>query len=469
MKRFTCLAILLIFLSAWGLHAQEIIKTTAQDRQTVQLVIYNQNFALVREVRQVLLPIGESYLYIENIPAKIEPESVIGQSLFTPEDFVILSQSYHYDLITSKNLLDKYVGKHIQVYFENPFTGRKELADALLLSTQDGPICAIDGKVFLHCPGEVILPQLPQGLFPVPTLVWYVRNTGSEDLHLFQLSYLTSGMDWQADYMLVLTEAGKGNLGGWITINNQTGSSYHQAQVSLVAGEVHKTEVTTPLYRAKAFEHRTPREVKERPFFEYHLYTLPQLLDLNNDEKKQIQFIKKENINVQEQYLYTGNNYYYRSYYDTPLSKDKIRVCLKIANNKDNNLGLPLPPGKIRVYQRDQEGNLVFIGEDKISPTPVGQEIKLAMGIAFDLTASRRQVTYRRLSGSLYEIGWEISFRNSKDRPVDITVQEDVPGDWEVLKTNTIYQKVDAHTLQFIVTVPAQSEAKVEYIVRVKD
>jgi len=469
MRYFAGLAILLIFLSAWNLNAQEIVKTTAQDRQTVQLVIYNQNFALVREVRQVLLPVGESYLYIEDVPAKIEPESVMGQSLFAPEDFTILSQSYHYDLITSKNLLDKYVGKQIKVYFENPYTGQKELGDALLLSTKDGPVCAINDKVFLHCPGEIILPKLPEGLFSVPTLVWHVRNTGSEDLHLFQLSYLTADMNWQADYVLVLAEMGKADLGGWITINNQTGANYQQAQVSLVAGEVHKTEVSPSLYRTKAFEGTPAAEVKETPFFEYHLYTLPQLLDLNNNQRKQIQFLKKDNIGVQEQYLYRGNSYYYRSYYDTVLSKDKIKVYLKIANTEDNNLGLPLPPGKIRVYQRDEEGNLVFIGEDKIPPTPIEQEVKLAMGIAFDVTASRKQTVYRRLSGSLYEIGWRISFKNSKDRPVDITVQENIPGDWEVVKTNVVYQKVDAHTLQFMITIPAQGKEKVEYVVRVKD
>lgn len=461
MRNFAWMAILLIFLSVGGGYAQGIVKTTAHDRQEVQLVIYNQDFALVREVRQVTLPLGESYLYIEDVPKKIEPESVLGQSLSSPDSFTILSQSYHYDLITSKNLLDKYVGKHVKVYFGNPFTGKKELADALLLSTQ-GPVCAIDGRVFLHCPGEIIL-QLPKGLFSMPTLVWHVRNTGHEGLQPFQLSYLTSGMNWQADYVLALTEPGKGDLGGWITINNHTGVSYHHARVFLIAGELHKPKVITPLYRS------TSAKVEERPFFEYHLYTLPQFLDLKNAQKTQIQFVKRDNIDIQEQYLYTGGSYYYRSYYDTLLSRDKIKVYLKIVNSEDNNLGLPLPPGKIRVYQRDQEGNLVFIGEDKIPPTPVGQGVKLVMGTAFDLTASRKQTIYRRLSESLYEIGWEISFKNSKNRPVEITVKEDVPGDWEVLKSNTLYQKVNAHTLQFIVTVPAQGETKLEYVVRVKD
>ncbi|AMM41225.1 conserved hypothetical protein, secreted [Candidatus Desulfofervidus auxilii] len=457
---------LVVFFSPVYLKALQFFKITAQHRESIQLVIYNQNFALVREIRRINLPFGEYYLQVENIPEKIEPESVV---LYTPENFKLLSQDYRYDLITSKTLLDKYVGKDVKVYFENPYTGKKELTDGILLSNQDKPICSIKGEVFIPCPGKIILPQLPSGLFSLPTLVWHVENSSGGE-QLIQFSYLTQDINWQADYVLVLTEEKKADLTGWATIMNQSGASYPAAQVALVAGQVHKTKSPPViLYQAKAQREDISHQPQEQAFFEYRLYTLSQTLNLENNQKKQVRFLKKTDVSINEQFIYRGQNYYYRTYYDTPISKDKIWVYLETVNDAKNNLAIPLPPGKVRVYQKDSLGNMVFIGEDKIPPTPINKKIKLNIGMAFDIEVSRHQTVYRRLSGSLYEIGWEISFKNNKERFVKINVFEDVPGDWEVVNASAPYQKTSAHELKFIILVPAQGETKLHYLVRVKD
>jgi hypothetical protein len=453
------------------LWAQEvIIKSTAQDRQSLQLVIYNQNFALVQEVRQVELPEGKCKLYLEDIPSKIEPETVIGKSLFAEQSLRILSQKYLYDLITPQNLLKSYIGKQIKLFFENPFTGRKEVVNALLLAyTKNGPICEINGKVYLRCPGEIILPSLPKGLFPSPTLLWQLDNL-IKGKHLIQLTYLTQDINWQADYVLILTQRDQGDLTGWVRINNQSGVDYSQARISLLAGELHKTSSVRKGYRSKfiAQESLSP-QVKETPFFEYHLYRLHQPLTIKNNQQVQVQFLQQNGISISQEFVYKGTSYYYRSYYDTPISQNKVKVYLKIANTEENKLGLPLPPGKIRVYQEDKEGNAIFIGEDKITPTPKGKELKLDIGTAFDIIAERRQNIYHRLAATIYEIGWEILFQNKKDYPVTINVIEEIPGDWQVVNANFEYQKAGAHQLVFAVPVAAGGETKIKYVVRVRD
>jgi hypothetical protein len=462
--------LLIICLFPTFLWAQEVIKSTAQDRQSLQLVIYNQNFALVQEVRQIKLPEGKCKLYLADIPSKIEPETVIGKSLFAEESLQILFQKYLYDLITPQNLLKRYVGKRIKVFFENPLTGNKEMTDALLLAcAPSGPVCEINGQVYLHCPGEIILPSLPEGLFPSPTLFWEIYNR-AEGEHLIQLTYLTHDINWQADYVLILTQKDQGDLTGWIRINNQSGADYNQARVLLLAGELHKTLPARRIYRSEFVAQKSMSpQVKETPFFEYHLYRLNQPLTVKNNQQVQVQFEQQSGIGVQQEFVYKGSSYYYRSYYDTPISQDKVKVYLRIANTKENKLGLPLPPGKIRVYQEDKEGNAIFIGEDKITPTPVGKELKLAMGVAFDIIAQRRQNVYRRLSPTVYEIGWEILFQNKKNYPVTINVTEEIPGDWEVINANFEYQKAGAHQLVFVVPVAAEGETKIKYVVRVKD
>ncbi|MDL1955790.1 MAG: hypothetical protein LWW95_01870 [Candidatus Desulfofervidus auxilii] len=443
--------------------AQTIFKTTSNDREAVQIVIYNQNFALVKEIRRLRIPIGEYDLKIEGIPNKIEPESIVIESISSPQYFKIFSLNYHYNLITPKNLLKKYIGKPIKVYFENPYTKQRELVEAILLNSKENIVCSINGEIYMPCPGQLILPKLPDEFFPNPTLLCHISNNEEQE-QLIQLSYITQNMNWQTNYVLILTERKKGNLISWITINNESGATFHHAQVILIAGEIHK--VQAPLLYRKTFKEE---KIEEKPFFEYHLYTLPYPLELEDKQKKQVQFLRKEDILIEEKFIYRGSSYYYRSYYDVPITRDKIQVYLETVNDSKHNLGIPLPPGKVRVYQRNIEGNLIFIGEDKIESIPIKEKIKLNMGIAFDITATRRQIIYRRLTSNTYEIGWEITFNNNKETPVEITVLEEVPGDWKVVNASAPYQKISAHELQFLITVPPGSKEKLNYLVRVRD
>ncbi len=469
--------IILFFLVFWEAtlaFAQQpgdsvLITTTSQDRQSLNLVVYNQNFALVQEVRKVELPFGICNLYLKDIPAKIEPESVVARSLFAPEGFHILSQRYLYHLITPKNLLKHYVGKEIELYYENPATGRKELAKAKLLAyVNNQPICQIGDKVFLHCPGEIILPSLPEGLLSSPTLMWQIDNS-AEGEHLIQLSYLVKDISWQANYILNLTQKEAGSLSGWVKIVNQSGGDYTNARVYLMAGRLHEIKSPAPLYKTRTFVSEEAKNVKPSSFFEYRLYTLPRPLNINNEQTTQVQFLDKENIFVKQIFSYQGNSYYYRSYYENPIKGNNVNVDLEIANTKENQLGIPLPPGEIRVYQQDKEGNFFLIGEDHISPVLPEEIIKLNMGVAFDILVERTQTLYHRLSPSLYEIGWEITFKNKKTYPITINVNEEVPGDWQVTNSNFEYKKASAHILNFAVPVAAQGETQIKYTVRVKD
>jgi len=182
-----------------------------------------------------------------------------------------------------------------------------------------------------------------------------------------------------------------------------------------------------------------------------------------------VQFLNRENVLIKERFIYRGPSYYYHSYYDTPITKDKIEVYLETVNDIEHNLGIVLPPGSIRVYQEDVEGNTVFIGKDNIKPTSLKEKIRLNMGIAFDITAKRCQTVYRRLASNTYEIGWEITLVNHKEIPVEITILEEVPGDWRIVNASAPYQKTDTHELKFLITIPAHEKVKLDYIVQVKD
>jgi hypothetical protein len=441
---------------------------TREQRKDVAVTIYNGNLGLVKDVREFALAPGMHEVKFMDVAAQIDPTTVHLRSLTDQAGLRILEQNYEYDLLNPQKLLDKFVGKRVKL-----MTGDGTLIDAVLLSSSNGPIYRINGQIHLGHPGRVILPELPDNLISEPTLVWLLENRSGRP-QLVEASYLTGGITWKADYVVVLNARDNGgDLSGWVTIDNRSGATYTDAALKLVAGDVHRAATRRELqdaleYAAKSSAGRAAQPFQEESFFEYHLYSLDGRTTIKQNQTKQISLMDAADIPIKKELRFYGASQYYRGQLGTPISNQKASVFLEIANKEQNRLGMPLPKGTVRVYKASSDGSLQFIGEDVIDHTPKDEKLKIKIGEAFDVVGERTQRDWKRISWNLYEAEWDVEIRNHKREDVQVTIVEPVPGDWEVVKTSHPYEKAEAHTLQYVVKVPKDGKATVNYRVRMR-
>lgn len=454
-------------------------ETTASDQLNLAITIYNSDLGLVKDVRTLDLKAGTHKLKFMDVASQINPVTVHIKSLSSPNKLRVIEQNYEYDLLNSQKLLDKYVGKTVKLVDKNYYTGKEEIFDAQLLSNNSGPIYKINDEIHINAPGRVILPEIPENLIAKPTLIWMLKNRNKKKQEV-EASYLTSGINWKADYIAVI---GKDNdscdLSGWTTINNRSGTEYNNASIKLVAGDVNRVK-PSHLGRGRVVkkfamaEMQAKDQFKEESFFEYHLYTLQRKSTIKNNQTKQIELLSAAAVPVKERLLYYGAQYYFRNQYTGQvMSNEKVGVYLEIKNKKENNLGMPLPAGIIRAYKKDKQGSLQFIGEDRIGHTPKDEKIKIKMGDAFDVVGERKQMDYRILNrNSLQrfdtEQKWQISLRNHKEKPVVVEVVEPIPGDWKILDSTLKYKKTDAGTIKFMVRLDKNESKTISYRVKIR-
>jgi hypothetical protein len=430
------------------------------------VTIYNGNLGLVKDSRESRFDAGMIEVKFMDVAAQIDPTSVHLKSLTDPPGLKIVEQNYEYDLLTSEKLMEKYVGKKVRLY-----QGNATFQEATLLST-NGPVWEINGQIHMGGFGNVVLPALPENLVSKPTLVWLLSNARPA-LQRIEASYLTGGITWKADYVMVINAADtRSDLTGWVTIDNKSGGSYKNAAVKLVAGDINRAPVRDTrkamVALAAPAAAEASREFKSEGFFEYHLYTLDGRTSIKDKQTKQLALLSATDVPVDKRFIYYGAAEYFRTQYGTPMSNQKVGVYLELKNSKDNRLGMPLPKGKVRVYKADASGSQQLIGEDSIDHTPKDERVKLKIGDAFDVVGERVQRDWKKIASSLYEVEWEISLRNHKKEDVTVEVIEPVPGDWEVLRATLPHEKVDAFTMRFRVPVKKDGESKLIYRVRVR-
>ena len=356
------------------------------------------------------------------------------------------------------------------MYRTNPQTGIDEPVTAEVLSVNGGPILRIGDEITFNYPGRFSFPEIPDNLIAKPTLVW--RLDSQRPRHDLEVSYLTNNMNWKADYVFVVDEKDQlGDLTGWVTLTNQSGTTYENAQLKLVAGEVQRLEsdvagrMRDEAKRMLAAEVAAP-QFSEESFFEYHLYTLDRPTTLLENEQKQVTLLESTGIGVEKKLIFFGAEYYYRSQYGEVVSNQKVGVYLDFQNTEKNRLGMPLPKGVVRVYKADASQQ--FIGEDRIDHTPRDERVRIRMGEAFDVVGDRRQMEFRILSSCVSESQWAVSLRNHKKERARVDVIEPVGGDWEILSSTHTYRKLDAHTFAYTVDVAPDGEVKIRYRVRVR-
>jgi hypothetical protein len=279
-------------------------------------------------------------------------------------------------------------------------------------------------------------------------------------------------MNWRSDYVFILSDNdASGDLTGWVTLTNQTGTSYENAQLKLVAGDVQRVtapEDAAPMSRSAVTREAEAQGFKEEGFFEYHLYTLAQPTSVMNNEQKQVTLLEGHDVKVDKRLVFFGQQYYFRGQYGQVVSNQKVGVFLDIKNEEKNHLGIALPKGIVRVYKADKSGAKQFIGEDSIDHTPRDEKIRIKMGESFDVVGDRKQTSYHLYGTCSSDSEWEISLRNHKDTADEVEIVEPAGGDWEILSSSEPANKKDAHTFTFTVKVPARGETKVTYKVRVR-
>jgi hypothetical protein len=460
-----------ILLGALGLArpaAAAPVKITAGEQRDVMVTVYNSNLGLVKDVREVRLDAGLLEAHFADVAAQIDPTSVHLRSLSDPTGLKILEQNYEYDLLSSAKLMEKYVGRKVRLY-----QGNGSFQEATLLST-NGPVYDINGQIHMGHFGNVVLPTLPENLVSKPTLAWLLRNTRPTPQRV-EASYLTGGIGWKSDYVMLIDAAdSRTDLTGWVTITNQSGATYRDAALKLVAGDVNRAGSRDDSRRAleMAAKAASPgvadREFRSEGFFEYHLYTLDGRTTIKDSQTKQLTLLSAADIPVDKRFIYYGAASYHRTQYGMPISNQKVGVYLDIRNSKDNRLGIPLPKGKVRVYKADASGSQQLIGEDWIDHTPKDERVRIKMGEAFDVVGERVQKDWKRLGGNLYESEWEITLRNHKKEAVTVEVIEPMPGDWEIVRASHPHTKPQAFTARFSLAVPKEGATTLAYRTRVR-
>jgi len=428
------------------------------EQKSIAVTVYNQNLGVVKDVRNIDIKSGISTLAITDVAQNIDPTSV---HINLNGD--VLEQNYQYDLVSLYKILAKYIDRDIQLIGDN-----NEIIEGNLLSASNSQIVLRkkDGGL-LMLPSltgyRLSVGSLPEGLITKPTLLWMVHSpeSGKQDV---EISYQTSGMNWHAEYVVVLNkDDSKLDLNSWVSIENNSGTTFKNAKLKLVAGDLNLVKnqnqnvyASPELYLRKS--EIAGDQFQEKAFFEYHIYNLKRPTTLAQNETKQISLFEAQNIQVHKKYLYSNN-------YRNRTGQQKVAVIVEFENSKENSLGVPMPKGKIRVYKSDGESN-EFIGEDMIDHTPKMEKIKLKIGDAFDILAEETQTDHKKISDKVFEDTYKITLKNRKEENVAVQVDRRLGLNWEILKSSLPFKKDDARNISFQVPVKKNSETELTYTVR---
>lgn len=469
MKRLAGLTLALAISHAAVAESIQEISSGAAERESTAVTVYNDNLALVKERRRIKLPAGLTRLSLREVSAQMRPETALLRAV-TGAPISLIEQNFDFDLLTPEKLLEKYVGKEVTVLRSHPTTGEEKSEKATVLATNNGTVLRFADRIETGAPGRIVFGSVPANLRDRPTLsVLLDGDGGSQSL---ELSYLTGGLRWKADYVANLAGDGKHmNLSGWVTLTNQSGAAYTDARLQLVAGTVNRVydrqermpmpmALAAPAPRAKA-------AMSQESLMDYHLYSVERPTTIADNQTKQLALLSADAIPVRHEYLLTGSDYYYRSRYGELGQKLKPAVFISF-DNKGGELGKPLPAGIVRVYAMDSKGAAQFVGEDSISHTAKNETIKLRLGEAFDVTADRKQTAYKKLAETTAETSYRIDLRNAKDEAITVRVLEPLFGDWEIVQENHRSTKESSSAAAWNISVPAGGSAMLEYTVRVK-
>lgn len=434
------------------------------DQKSIAVTVYNANLGVIKDVREMDIKSGNQKIFLTDVAQFIDPTSV-----HIKLNGEVIEQNYQYDLVSLDKILQKYIDKEIQLIGENNefIEGRllSSFAGQIVIAKKDGGLVMIPNTAKYR----FSVGSLPEGLITKPTLVWIV-NSKSSGKQKIEISYQTSGMNWHAEYVAVLNQNDTElDLNSWVSVENNSGATYNNAVLKLVAGDVNLITPQRPQVYGYTEEMRMEKGVamqqfQEKEFFEYHIYNLKRATTLAQNETKQISLFEASNVKAIKKYLYRSGSYY-PHYYNSSSITGKVAVIVEFENKDEYNLGVPMPKGKVRVYKSDGE-TIEFIGEDMIDHTPNKEKVKLRIGDAFDIVAEEVQTESKKITDRVYEQTYEIKLKNRKKEDIVVEVERRLGLYWEILSSSINYEKKDAQSIIFKVPVKADSESLLKFKVR---
>lgn len=478
--------LVLTLLATHQAYALDERPSTSAEQTALAVTIYNGDLALVKDTRKVRVSNGDNLLAWRDVSARMQPETALLRSV-EGKKLTLLEQNFDFDLLTPQKLLEKSVGESVRVIRTQPITGVEFSEYASVLAANDGIVLQFKDRVETGIPGRLGFGAVPATLRDRPTLSilfntemplasGYLAASTPTETGL-ELSYLTGGLTWKADYVAELSAKEDSiDLNGWVTLTNTSGTAYPNARLQLVAGEVNRVQPERGrmpvMMKAMAMADAAP-QMQEESLFEYHLYTLDRLTTLLDKQTKQVALLSAQKVKTDKEFRFQGADWYYSNQHGDLGSKLKPSVYMEFSNRGDH-LGVPLPKGVVRVYKKDSAGRAQFIGEDRIDHTAKGELIKLKLGEAFDITADKKQSDFQRISagfnarGGIIETAYVMEIRNAKNEKIIATVIEPMPGDWQMLQESHPHKKDSAHTAVWSIPVPAEGKTTLTWRVRAK-
>lgn len=475
-------ALALTLASSSGARALEEVSAS----KDVSITIYNQNFGLVRDNRDITLKDGINYVRFEDVAAGIDPTTVSFTSLTAPNAVAVREQNYQFDLMDMDTILARSVGKTVKFNQYLSSGGVREITGTLLSSPsvsvsdsngnvserRQATVVKTGSGVVVGAGGELEITELPDGLVSKPSLLWKLESEKA-GVHNTEISYQTQGLNWKCDYVAVANaDDSMLDLTSWVTLDNKSGATYKNAALKLMAGDVHKVQnadaMAPQMEMAYAKSSAAEPQFAEQSFAEYRLYSLKGKTDVRDNETKQLTLFNASAVPVKKLYIFDSNGGVQPYYGGGGDQSKKINVKLELANTQANNLGMPMPKGKVRVYKKDNDGALQFVGEDLIDHTAKDEKIRVYLGDAFDIVGERVQTGQQQINDRVQRLSYSISIRNHKKEAVTVTSVEHTWGDWKILNSSLPYTKKDAHSFEFAIKVAPNSEEKVTYTVEVR-
>ncbi|WP_182417560.1 DUF4139 domain-containing protein [Bartonella sp. HY038] len=463
--------------------AQSSAQTSAEKvssgdaRKEVAVTIYNENLALVREVRDLDLQKGVNHFALRDVSGMIKPETAIMTTKDNAKLYVI-EQNFNFDLLTPEALTEKYVGKEVTIVSRNQ-DGSENSEKATILSNNSGLVLKYSDRIEIGLPKDarIKFDALPQNLRDRPTLVTDIMSD-EEGAKEVNIAYLSGGFSWKADYVAELNkDENRISLKGWVTLQNNSGTSFKDAKLQLVAGEINRARgyVRAEIRGGDDVQARSSpfkEEMAEESFLDYHLYSLPQPTTLNNNQIKQVALMGADNVPVEKRYIAAATSSSFSTYNsDEEGQALTVGVYFNFVNDKESNLGVPLPEGVLRAYKPDSKGNVLFIGEDSIAHTADKETVRVKFGNAFDVKVYGKTLEHKKVglslnSNPIYEITNELTVKNAKDEPVVVEIPANFYSNWEVLQENIPHEKRSAYSAVWRVKVDPKSSSVLTYKVR---
>ncbi|MDH4273876.1 MAG: hypothetical protein OEW08_02435 [Gammaproteobacteria bacterium] len=439
---------------------------------SLNITVYNQDFTLVTDQREVNLVAGANQLAIRDVCARLRPETTVLKQTSSARDLKLTEQRFDHDILTPGNLLEKYVGHKVHVLRTDAQSGDEYQEEAEVLSTRDGIVLKLKDRIETGIPGRMVFAEMPPNLHDRPTLS--VKLIAKEDGdYTLGLTYLCSGITWQADYVAKLSNQDTQlELSGWATINNNTRSIFNNAQFKLASATKFNTILSTAT--ASIGSDLNPGKRGSNPFDDpYALlyYNIPYKVSIGENQSLQVSLLNVKQIPVHKEYVFTGMDEYFVQEDDEIANNAAAQVRLRFLNNSDAHLGFQLPSGVVRFYKTDASGQVDFINEDRMAAVAVNEELNLNLNSAPDVTISKWQTMFDILpldpeGGRSFLSGFRYTVKNSRNTSAKVVIEEPIPGDWEIIQ-ESLPHKMRKGRCAWIVDVPAQGEFALKYNVRV--